>query len=58
MAKYRSAVRIGLIPQDVWEQTVDRIKIAFAQCDWRPYFSSVTAGMNDYLDSLPSGCEA
>ena len=49
---------LGLIPQDVWEQTADRIKIAFAQCDWRPNFSSVTAGMNDYLDSLPSDCEA
>ena len=29
---------LGLISQDVWEQTADRIKVAYAQCDWRPFF--------------------
>ena len=48
---------LGLISQDVWEQTAGRIKVAYAQCGWRPFFS-VTENMNDYLDSLPSDCEA
>ena len=29
---------LGLISQDVWEQTASRIKVAYAQCDWRPFF--------------------
>ena len=29
---------LGLISQDVWEQTASRNKVAYAQCDWRPFF--------------------
>ena len=49
---------LGLISQDVWEQTANRIKVAYAQCGWRSFFTVVTENMNHYLDSLPSDCEA
>ena len=47
---------LGLISQDVWEQTVSRLKGTYDQCEWRPAFNGVTENMKNFLDSLPSDC--
>jgi hypothetical protein len=47
---------LGLISQDVWEQTVSRLKGTYVQCEWRPAFNGVTENMRNFLDSLPSDC--
>ena len=49
---------LGLISQDVWQQTAARIELAFALCDWRPSFCSATENFKNHLNSLPSDCEA
>lgn len=33
---------LGLISQDVWEQTRRRIEGSYAQCDWRSAFGGIT----------------
>ena len=49
---------LGLVSQDVWEQTVSRIESTYVQCEWRPAYAFVTENMRNFLDSLPSDCVA
>jgi len=49
--------QLGLLPEDVWQQAVQRISLHWENCHVRPIWTGlVIPTFLDYLDSFPEDC--
>ena len=48
--------QLGLIPEDVWEQVMDRIQDIWGNCYTREAFAGVIPSFREYLLTLPEDC--
>ena len=48
--------QLGLMPEDVWEQVMDRIQDIWGNCYTREAFAGVIPSFREYLVTLPEDC--
>ena len=49
--------QLGLLPEDVWEQAIDRISVHWENCHIRPIWQIATIpSFQRYLNALPEEC--
>jgi len=49
--------QLGLLPEDVWEQAIDRISVHWENCHIRPIWQTATIpSFQRYLNALPEEC--